>query len=118
MWALGVLLFAMLTGTFPFRGISEQDLYYKIQRGQFKIPDTVSKEARRLIYRMLEVDAKRRITARELIKESWVRCNDLPLTVFENAGTYAHRGSSLDNRISTDAAAGCHNQAISFLVSL
>lgn len=33
MWALGVMLFAMLTGTFPFKGISEQDLYYKIQRG-------------------------------------------------------------------------------------
>jgi len=64
---------------------------------------------------MLEVDAKRRITARELIKESWVRCSDLPLTVFENAGTYAHRGSSLDNRMSNDAI-GCHNQAISFLV--
>lgn len=67
MWALGVLLFAMLTGTFPFRGISEQDLYYKIQRGQFKVPDSVNKDAKRIIYRLLEVDYKRRMTAREVI---------------------------------------------------
>ena len=95
MWALGVLLFALLTGTFPFRGISESDLYYKIQRGNFKIPDFVSKDAKRIIYRLLDIDYRRRITARELIKDPWVKCTDLPLTVYENA-KYT-RGHSVDN---------------------
>jgi serine/threonine protein kinase len=30
MWALGVLLFALLSGTFPFRGQNEKELYGKI----------------------------------------------------------------------------------------
>lgn len=92
MWALGVLLFAMLTGTFPFRGISETDLYYKIQRGQFKVPEFVSKDAKRVIHKMLEVDYRKRITAKELIKEPWIKCNDLPLTSFETLSANNHRG--------------------------
>ena len=45
-------------------------------------------EARRIIQKLLEVDSRRRMTARELVKEAWVRCGDLPLTVFENAASY------------------------------
>lgn len=55
MWALGVLLFVMLTGVFPFKGNTEADLYHKIQKGNFSIPEYVSKEARKIIYQLLEV---------------------------------------------------------------
>ena len=35
MWALGCLLYIMLTGVMPFKGNGEQDLFRKIQNGQF-----------------------------------------------------------------------------------
>lgn len=40
-WALGILLFALLSGTFPFRGINERDLYRKILKGSFDVPDGI-----------------------------------------------------------------------------
>jgi len=69
MWALGVLLYVMLTGTFPFRGVSEQDLYQKIQRGHYRTNhEALSSDARRIIAKLLDVDYRRRMTADELIK--------------------------------------------------
>ena len=84
MWALGVLLYVMLTGTFPFRGVSEQDLYQKIQRGQYRTNhDSLSTDARKLIARLLDVDHRRRMTAEELIESSFIKCEDVRLTIFE-----------------------------------
>jgi len=36
---------------------------------------------------MLEVDCNKRITAQELVRDPFILCNDLRLTVFETAGT-------------------------------
>lgn len=95
MWALGVLLYVMLTGTFPFRGVSEQDLYSKIQRGQYRTNhDSLPLEARKVIGRLLDVDSRRRMTAEELVENPYVRCDDIRLTVFEQAGSIMRQALS------------------------
>ena len=38
-WAAGILLFTCLFGMQPFRAPNEQDLYRKIQKAQYKLPD-------------------------------------------------------------------------------
>ncbi|CAD7947671.1 unnamed protein product [Amoebophrya sp. A120] len=52
-WALGILLYAMLFGQFPFRGQSDKELYKKILKGAFVFPEgleqEVSKNARALL---------------------------------------------------------------------
>lgn len=60
-WALGVLLYVMLTGTFPFRGVSEQDLYQRIQRGQYRHHDALNNGAAKVIKGMLEIDPRKRL---------------------------------------------------------
>lgn len=37
-WALGILLFAMLFGKFPFRGNNDSELYRKIGKCDLRIP--------------------------------------------------------------------------------
>jgi len=88
MWALGVFLYAMLTGTFPFRGQSESELYGRIQRGHYKVPnELMSREAKTIISKLLETDPRKRARAKDLIRDhEWVMCKDLPLSIFENAG--------------------------------
>lgn len=46
MWALGVLIFALLCGKFPFRGRTDKELYKRIIKGTFEIPDHVSYTAK------------------------------------------------------------------------
>lgn len=36
---------------------------------------------------MLDIDARRRVSANELVRDPYVACDDLRLTAFETAGT-------------------------------
>jgi serine/threonine protein kinase len=45
-WALGVLLYALLCGRFPFKGQNDKELYSNICKQDLPIPDHISRSAR------------------------------------------------------------------------
>lgn len=71
-WALGVLLFTMLSGTFPFKANADRELYRLILKGNFEFPQVVSQGARGLIKKMLQIDPRKRPTCAQILTDPWV----------------------------------------------
>jgi serine/threonine protein kinase len=71
-WASGILLYAMLNGAFPFRGVTDKELYKKISRGQLAYPDHVSAEAQAFMNKMINVNPSARRTAAHLLQDPWL----------------------------------------------
>ena len=71
-WALGVITFIMMTGMQPFRGTNERDLFSKISRGLYRIPETLDFEAKRLISKMLVLEPEKRPKAYEICNDRWI----------------------------------------------
>lgn len=72
-WALGVLLYVMLWGKFPFRGYNERDLYKKISNGWYSWPldVKVSDQAIDLVKSMLWTNPIKRATIHQIAKNPW-----------------------------------------------
>ncbi|XP_053312068.1 serine/threonine-protein kinase PLK2-like [Spea bombifrons] len=52
-WALGCIMYTLLTGYSPFRARSQKEMYYFIQEGFFPVPTHISLSARGLIISLL-----------------------------------------------------------------
>lgn len=73
MWSLGILLYALLCGCFPFRAKSYPDLYRRIARGTFLIPEELSSPVKDILRCLLNVDSTERLTSNASIKHGWLQ---------------------------------------------
>lgn len=70
-WSLGVSLYTMLIGRYPFQDTQPAALFAKIRRGAFSLPDWLSPQAKCLIGCMLRKSPAERLKASELLMHPW-----------------------------------------------
>lgn len=71
-WSLGVSLYTMLIGRYPFQDTQPAVLFAKIRRGAFSLPSGLSPQAKCLISCMLRKVPAERLKTSELLMHPWL----------------------------------------------
>ena len=71
-WALGVMLYFMMTGNMPFRGESVHEIKTKVTNGSYHMPRNLSLLCQSLISGMLMYYAKDRYLMDDIVNSEWV----------------------------------------------
>ena len=76
-WSCGVILYILLVGEPPFKGSCTEDLLHNVEKGKFSMDgpvwNKISSEAKDLVIKMLELDPKKRISAKDAMDHTWIK---------------------------------------------
>ena len=70
-WSLGVLVFKLFCNEYPFKGMTEKDLYNCIKKGKYRIKCFVNYDVKKIINSMLILDPNKRSSCEILLKNLW-----------------------------------------------
>jgi len=76
MWSLGIIMYSIVTGVFPFVGRSREDLFRKIVKGEYAflrkdwLP--LSYEAKKFCSSLLRVNPRKRMTIEDALRHPWI----------------------------------------------
>ncbi|OMO68647.1 hypothetical protein COLO4_29514 [Corchorus olitorius] len=76
-WSAGVIIYILLSGVPPFWGETEQEIFDEVLHGDLDFSSdpwpSISDSAKDLVSKMLVRDAKKRISAHEVLRHPWVQ---------------------------------------------
>ncbi|KAK3206016.1 hypothetical protein Dsin_020062 [Dipteronia sinensis] len=82
-WAVGVTLYCMILGKYPFLGETLQDTYDKIVNIPLVLPDALNPHVRNLIEGLLCKDPDQRMTLKDVAEHTWVVGDDGPIPQYQ-----------------------------------
>ena len=85
-WSLGVVLYTLLIGRYPFHHQVLSNMFAKITRGKFQIPNVygISLDAKILLRSLIRLNPTERLLSRDILKSNWFRPTEED-TFFRNA---------------------------------
>ena len=79
-WSIGVIMYVLLSGHLPFVSDHEDTVFHKAIEGKFsmdqQIWQSISKEAKDLIRKMINTNTSKRYTATECLNHEWFTVSD------------------------------------------
>ena len=75
-WSLGVLVYKLFCNEYPFKGMTEKDLYNSIKKGKFRIKCFVNYDVKKIINSMLVLEPNKRTKCDMLLKLPWFFTNN------------------------------------------
>lgn len=94
-WSCGILLYALLTGTYPYMDENLDKQFYRISLQPLPLSRNVSSSAQTLLHLLLKKDPDERITLEDALNHPWLRPTTPDVDLYQSVlfWTYQHNNT-------------------------